>query len=219
MMKCTYCRGSGIVAGRNEYEIEDCGACKGSGLRREISNAADQTVTKGNPKDAVGSNKAPVSTVSRRVLHELGLAMLEGECQYWRHNYRAVSVRAMVYVDALERHLSAWIEGQDIDPDSGLSHLVKAMACLAIIRDAQLYGSLIDDRPPAQKDLNWIKALNEKAMSIVETKSSFVRGAYTEANRKQWPEFSEALSSGPIKKGNPPGPPHVIDLENIVDLP
>lgn len=154
----------------------------------------------GNPKDFVGASKAPLSTVSRRVMHELGLAMLEGECKYWRHNYRAAPVRAMVYIDALDRHLSAWIEGQEIDPDSGLPHVVKAMACLAIIRDAQIYGSLIDDRPPAQADPNWMAELNAKAKAIIERNAQFERGAYTEANRAEWPAMSQALSAGPIKR-------------------
>jgi hypothetical protein len=154
----------------------------------------------GNPKDFVGASKAPLSTVSRRVMHELGLAMLEGECKYWRHNYRAAPVRAMIYIDAMDRHVSAFVEGQNIDPASGLPHVIKAMACLAIIRDAQLYGSLIDDRPPAQADPNWIDELNAKARAIIERNADVVRGAYTEANREEWPAMSQALSAGPIKR-------------------
>lgn len=101
-----------------------------------------------NPKDAIGSKKPPLSTVPCPVLFELGAAMLEGACKYGRHNYRVIGVRASVYYDAAMRHLMAWWEGQDIDPDSGLSHLVKAMACLAITRDAEGAGLLTDDRPP-----------------------------------------------------------------------
>lgn len=152
----------------------------------------------GNPKDFVGASKAPTSTISRRVLHELGLAMLEGECKYWRHNYRAAHVRAMIYLDAMDRHVSAWIEGQEIDPASGVSHLIKAMACLMIVRDAQLYGSLIDDRPPAQSDPNWLDELNAKALSLVKVHEHITRGAYLQANRGEWLAMSEALSKGPI---------------------
>lgn len=154
----------------------------------------------GNPKDFVGASKAPLSPVSRRVMHLLGLAMLEGECKYWRHNYRAADVRATVYIDAMERHVSAWIEGQDIDPDSNLPHLIKAMACLHIICDAQLFGSLVDDRPPAQANPDWMAEINAKALEITQRLGQFQRGAYTETNRAEWPEMSAALNSGPIKK-------------------
>lgn len=101
-----------------------------------------------NPKDAVGSKKPPMSTVSGPVLQEVGVAMLEGALKYGRHNYRVAGVRSSVYYDALFRHMIAWWEGEDIDPDSGVSHLSKAIAGLAVLRDAQINNMLNDDRPP-----------------------------------------------------------------------
>lgn len=106
------------------------------------------TTYAGNPKDAIGSSKAPSCTVPATIQAEDGLAMLEGALKYGRHNYRAAPVRATVYLDAARRHMARWIEGEEIDPDSGLSHLAKARACFGIIRDAQICGTLIDDRPP-----------------------------------------------------------------------
>ncbi len=122
-----------------------------------------------NPKDAIGSSKVPpLSMIPQRVVGELGLALLEGACKYGRHNYRGAGVRASVYVDALQRHLAAWWEGQDVDPDSGLSHLVKAMACLAVLRDSQLQGNWTDDRPPRASNADtWVAELNAKASEIL----------------------------------------------------
>jgi hypothetical protein len=154
----------------------------------------------GNPKDAIGASKAPLSTLEAQVVHEIALGMFEGECKYWRHNYIASRVRAMVYVDAHDRHMSAWKSGQDIDPDSGLSHLVKAMACLHIIRAAEIHGSLIDDRPPANPDPDWMRKLDAKALEIVQRLLKFERGAFTEANRAEWPAMCERLANGPIAK-------------------
>lgn len=101
-----------------------------------------------NPKAAIGARKGPMSVVSELVLAEVGLAMLEGACKYGRHNYRATDIVASTYFDAARRHLRSWWEGEDIDPDSGLPHVVKAMACLVVLRDAQINGCCIDDRPP-----------------------------------------------------------------------
>ena len=120
-----------------------------------------------NPKDSVGIKKVPFSTVPAQVIAELGLAFLEGARKYGRHNYRISGVMASVYYDAALRHLTAFWEGQDIDPDSGLPHLVKAMACCTIIRDAQIMSMLNDDRPPSIPD-NWQVALNEMAAQIIE---------------------------------------------------
>ncbi|AAN01726.1 endolysin; inhibits RNA polymerase [Mycobacterium phage Quink] len=120
-----------------------------------------------NPKDAVGTAKVPYSTIPARVVAEVGLAMMEGALKYGRHNYRVSGVRASVYYDAAKRHLDAWWEGQDIDPDSGLPHLVKAIACLVVVRDSEIQGNWEDDRPPSTPG-DWVKELNEKAKALLE---------------------------------------------------
>lgn len=120
-----------------------------------------------NPKDAVGIKKAPISTVSAPVIMEIGIAMLEGARKYGRHNYRKAGVRGSVYYDATLRHLMAWWEGEDIDPDSGLSHITKAMASLAVLRDSMIRENWVDDRPPTSPE-DWMKKLNDKAAEIIE---------------------------------------------------
>lgn len=137
------------------------------------------TTKPSNPKDAIGSKKVPFSTVPMRVVGDLGLALLEGAAKYGRHNYRAVGVRASVYFDAALRHLTAWWEGQDTDPDSGLSHVTKAMASLAVLRDSMIQENWQDDRPPALNDPNWVAALNAEAERILskypDPKPAFTR--------------------------------------------
>lgn len=120
-----------------------------------------------NPKDAVGTAKVPFSTIPAQVIAEVGLAMMEGSLKYGRSNYRVAGVRASVYYDAALRHLTAFWEGQDLDPDSGLSHLVKAMACCVVLRDSQTRGNWTDDRPPKVPG-DWVKDLNEKAAALLE---------------------------------------------------
>ncbi|MCP4994787.1 MAG: hypothetical protein GY934_13550, partial [Gammaproteobacteria bacterium] len=66
-----------------------------------------------------------------------------------RHNYRVSGVRASVYYDALYRHLVLqWWQGEDIDADSGICHITKATACMAVFLDATYNGMWVDDRPP-----------------------------------------------------------------------
>jgi hypothetical protein len=126
-----------------------------------------KNVKDSNPKDAVGIKKVPFSTVSAPVVAEIGLAMLEGSRKYGRHNYRAIGVRASVYYDACLRHICSWWEGEDVDPDSGLSHITKALACLVVLRDAMLLDKVVDDRPPKVKE-GWVQELNKKAATIIE---------------------------------------------------
>lgn len=131
-----------------------------------------------NPKDAVGIRKIPLSTIPAPVLAEVGIAMLEGARKYGRHNYRVASVRASVYYDAAFRHLTDWWEGDDIDADSGISHLSKAIAGLIVIRDSMIQDKFIDDRPPASPK-GWQKKLQSVIDGIFERHPTAV-DAYTQ---------------------------------------
>lgn len=135
-------------------------------------------IKESNPKDSVGVKKIPFSTVPAPVTAEVGLAMLEGALKYGRHNYRSVGVRTSVYYDACLRHLTAFWEGQNTDPESGLPHVVKALACLYVLRDSQLVGNVVDDRPPSHKD-GWQEELNQRAAALIDKypnpKEAFVK--------------------------------------------
>ena len=119
-----------------------------------------------NPKDMVGTRKAPMSTVPANVLAEVGVAMLEGACKYGRSNYRVAGVRSSVYYDAVMRHLFSWWEGEDIDPDSGMSHITKAITSLVVLRDAMIQDMATDDRPPRSK--KFYEELNAKAAAVID---------------------------------------------------
>tara|TARA_Y100000815_G_scaffold176204_1_gene160444 strand:+ start:12336 stop:12884 length:549 start_codon:yes stop_codon:yes gene_type:complete len=99
-----------------------------------------------NPKDAIGSSKLPVHLWPTTASAMGAIGLLDGMLKYGRNNWRASGVRASIYFDAANRHLNAWFEGEDHDPDSGVPHLAHALACLAIIVDAQAAGKLTDDR-------------------------------------------------------------------------
>ncbi|MEJ6656900.1 MAG: DUF5664 domain-containing protein [Pseudomonas sp.] len=99
-----------------------------------------------NPKDAVGSSKVPLHLWPTTATVVGSMALMDGALKYGRANFRSTGVRASIYFDACNRHLNAWFEGEDSDPDSGLPHLGHALACLAVLVDAQAAGRLNDDR-------------------------------------------------------------------------
>lgn len=137
-----------------------------------------------NPKDMIGAKKVPLSTLPFRVLWRVGLAMLEGMCKYGRHNYRAAGVRASVYFDAVvSRHLGAWWEGEDIDADSGLNHIDKAIAGLMVMRDSMLEGNFVDDRPP--RAANDLAELNDMAGKIIARHADKSPRHFTIADSKE----------------------------------
>lgn len=129
-------------------------------------SGSSAAVVTDNPKDAIGSAKAPTSTLSEAVLAEVGVGMMEGSRKYGRHNYRVAAIRAEVYYDAVHRHLRRWWAGEDIDADSGLSHITKAICTLFVLRDSMITGQLKDDRPPGI-DPKFFDDLDAKAAALV----------------------------------------------------
>lgn len=114
------------------------------------TQCADQHVVEtfdaANPKDKIGRSKVPMHLwpMSATIYGVMGL--LSGKHKYGRLNWRATPVYASVYFDALLRHAYAWWEGEDRDPDDNTPHLGNCLACLAILIDAWVCGTLIDDR-------------------------------------------------------------------------
>lgn len=99
----------------------------------------------GNPKDIIGRSKLPLHLWPMTATAMGSIAMLNGALKYGRANWRAINVNASVYVDACQRHLTAWFEGNECD-EEGVPHLGSALACIAILIDAKAAGTLNDDR-------------------------------------------------------------------------
>lgn len=99
-----------------------------------------------NPKDAIGSDKMPLHLWPETATVMGTLGMLDGALKYGRLNWRSAGIRTSIYIDAVRRHINAYAEGEDFDPDSGCPHLAHALACLAIVVDAGAAGNLNDDR-------------------------------------------------------------------------
>lgn len=99
-----------------------------------------------NPKDAAGRAKVPLHLWPASATAAGAMGFLEGMLKYGRNNFRATPVAASVYVAAAKRHLDGWMEGADTAADTENLHLGNALACIAILVDAQVNGTLIDDR-------------------------------------------------------------------------
>jgi hypothetical protein len=137
-----------------------------------------------NPKDVLGIKKVPLHCIPCGPLLELGLGMMEGGRKYGAHNYREMGVKASVYYDAAMRHLIAWWEGEDIDPDSGLHHVSKAMTALLVLRDSMLMGNHVDDRPYRYPNGLDITQFNKQAEGVIK-KYPECKEPFTEKSRSQ----------------------------------
>ena len=114
-----------------------------------------------NPKDLLGVKKVSLSKVPPVAMLHCAHALMDGARKYGPYNWRANAVQADIYIDAAKRHMDAWWDGEEHARDSGVHHLGHAMACLAILLDAQSGGNLVDNRPPVGAFPETIAALNE----------------------------------------------------------
>jgi hypothetical protein len=77
---------------------------------------------------------------------ETAKVLQHGADKYGARNYRDTKINATTYVSAIMRHLLAWNDGEDLDPESGLSHIAHVAACCDILLDTAACGMLTDDR-------------------------------------------------------------------------
>lgn len=136
-----------------------------------------------NPKDAIGSMEPGLGVVPSTALFELAHAHADGAMKYGAHNWRAAGVRASIYRDAIDRHLTAWWEGEDRASDSGALHLAHVMACCAILIDAEACGKLADDRPVRPPE-DWMEGARERFKTLLATHPE-PKERFTQAAMKQ----------------------------------
>lgn len=103
-----------------------------------------------DPKGEAGKVKCPMQLLPPFALVQTAWVHGLGAEKYGAWNWRRNQVEAMTYVGAILRHLAAWTDGQDNDPESGRSHLAHIAASCNILMDAEHVGTLIDNRPRAR---------------------------------------------------------------------
>ncbi len=150
----------------NETEVErtkrpTC-ASQVPGGAREQTVTADAPMPTENPKDALGKSKPCISFIPSIAILMEGVVMALGGRKYGPFNWRETSVQASVYSDAAFRHLAAWNDGEENDPESGVSHLAHVRANMGILMDAQEHGTMKDDRAKSGKVIEFLKAFGNK---------------------------------------------------------
>lgn len=100
-----------------------------------------------DPKGEAGKAKAPLALLPPEALRQAAWAHSLGAAKYGVANWRENQVCATTYVSAMMRHIGQYLDGEDADAESGLSHLAHVIASANILIDAKHCGTLVDDRP------------------------------------------------------------------------
>ena len=101
---------------------------------------ASQNATTGGRKFDGG--KLEYGLLPPHALREVVKVLTFGAQKYERDNWQKVPDSKRRYFDALQRHVWAWKEGEQNDPESGIHHLAHAMCCLMFLYEHDTIYSL-----------------------------------------------------------------------------
>lgn len=139
-------------------------------IAARAATMVDPTMKDINPKDAIAADKMPLHLWPESATILGCLALLDGASKYGRANWRGTEVLWSVYFSAARRHMLKMICGEDADEDSGLPHEAHILACWAIILDARVAGTLVDDRD--YKGAGVLKLLKDMTPMVKKIKAT-----------------------------------------------
>jgi hypothetical protein len=90
-------------------------------------------------------DKLPVNLLSSEALLQTAAVLKFGADKYAEHNWRAGFAWSRPLAAAM-RHIMAFNDGEDKDPESGLSHLAHAMCCIMFLLEFEKTHRELDDR-------------------------------------------------------------------------
>ena len=91
--------------------------------------------------------KPDLSLIPRAAMNGIARALMFGANKYGRYNYCKGFANTRLAAACL-RHVMAYLDGEDIDPESGLSHLDHALATLSMMVHCEELGTLVENRRP-----------------------------------------------------------------------
>jgi len=100
------------------------------------------------------NQKPRMDLIPPEAMNELATILTYGAGKYADHNWRKGLHYSRVYAAAL-RHLLAFWSGENLDPESGLSHLSHALCNVAFLVTYERTGTGTDDRFQYAKSRNF----------------------------------------------------------------
>jgi len=124
---------------------------KGFELLKTVNESSGPEDTKPElPSDTATGTKSDtgkprLSLIPKSALWGMAKAFTYGEKKYGTHNFRK-GISYSRLADATMRHLTAYMEGEDNDDESGNPHLDHALASLAMLKFMSVHRQGMDDR-------------------------------------------------------------------------
>lgn len=116
-------------------------------LLTEVDDSDKELETNTNGALKFDGEKPRMDLLDRYALEQLASVLTFGAKKYAAHNWRK-GLQYSRLVAAAMRHIQAFNDGEDNDPESGLSHVAHAMCCMMFLLGTINHRPDMDDRWP-----------------------------------------------------------------------
>lgn len=103
---------------------------------------SDIMLDKGRKHD---TGKPMMALLPPHAMLAVGRVMTFGAEKYSRDNWKRVPAAKQRYMDAMMRHAFQFMTGEEVDPETGESHLAHLICCASFILDAAESGGKLPE--------------------------------------------------------------------------
>ena len=125
------------------------------------------------------SEKPKMNLLPPKAIVEISKVLTFGAAKYDAENWRKLDDLQNRYTAGALRHIFAHMDGEELDPETNLSHLAHAMCCLLFKLEIELEERAEKERP-RETDVSEYQARDQSAESDILTDK-----AYNEAGSMQ----------------------------------
>ena len=115
-----------------------------------------------------------------KAINEVAKVLTFGAQKYDEENWRKLEDLQSRYSSGALRHIFAHLDSEDLDPESGLSHLAHAICCLLFKLEIELENAKIEEEKPREVDFTEHSARDQSNESDL-----FYNKSYNEAGSMQ----------------------------------
>jgi len=129
----------------NKITITNSTLTASGGSGGSVSSTGGSASSSGGSAMKFDSGKLPVNLLSNEALLQTAAVLKFGADKYHAHNWRDGFAWSRPLAAAM-RHIMAYNDGEDKDPESGLSHLAHAACCIMFLLEFEKTHPELDDR-------------------------------------------------------------------------
>ena len=119
------------------------------------------------------SEKPKMNLLPPKAIVEISKVLTFGAAKYDAENWRKLDDLQNRYTAGALRHIFAHMDGEQLDPETKLSHLAHAMCCLLFKLEIELENGKSKEEEPREADLTEHTARDQSTESDILTDKSY----------------------------------------------